>query len=172
VALLISPLNGVLTYALTRRALTLRRGAGNYALPGGNFEPGEDAIDAAVRESNEELGLTLERSSAIGLLDDFLTLGGHVVTPVVLWSDAPLALNPDPAEVHAAFLEPLSDLDHPDAPLSVVNPDGGAAILRMYAQGAWINPPTAAFLLQFRDVALHGRDRRVHGVGQPNWTAR
>jgi 8-oxo-dGTP pyrophosphatase MutT (NUDIX family) len=172
VALLISPLNGALTYALTRRALTLRRGAGNYALPGGNFEPGEDAIDAAVRESNEELGLTLERSSAIGPMDDFLTLGGHVVTPVVLWSDAPLALDPDPTEVHAAFLEPLSDLDHPEAPLSVANPDGGEPILRMYAQGTWINPPTAAFLYQFREVALHGRATRVHMVGQPNWTAR
>jgi 8-oxo-dGTP pyrophosphatase MutT (NUDIX family) len=172
VALLISPLDDVLTYALTRRALTLRRGAGNYALPGGNFEPGEDAIDAAVRESNEELGLRLERASALGMLDDFLTLGGHVVTPVVLWSPTPLALNPDPTEVHAAFLEPLSDLDHPEAPLSVANPDGGAPILRMFAQGTWINPPTAAFLLQFRDVALHGRERRVHSVGQPNWTAR
>lgn len=172
VALLISPLDGVLTYALTRRALTLRRGAGNYALPGGNFEPGEDAIDAAVRESNEELGLTLERDTTLGMLDDFLTLGGHVVTPVVLWSPAPLALNPDPTEVHAAFLEPLSDLDHPEAPRSVVNPDGGEPILRMYAQGNWINPPTAAFLLQFREVALHGRATRVHMVGQPNWTAR
>ena len=172
VALLVSPLNGLLTYALTRRALTLRRGAGNYALPGVNFEPGEDAIDAAVRESNEELGLALVRDMALGMLDDFLTLGGHVVTPVVLWSPTPLALNPDPTEVHAAFLEPLSDLDHPEAPLSVANPDGGEPILRMYAQGTWINPPTAAFLLQFRDVALHGRERRVHGVGQPNWTAR
>ena len=172
VALLISPLDGVLTYALTRRALTLRRGAGNYALPGGNFEPGEDAIDAAVRESNEELGLTLVRDTALGMLDDFLTLGGHVVTPVVLWSAAALALNPDPTEVHAAFLEPLSDLDHPKAPLSVPNPAGGEPILRMFAQGTWINPPTAAILLQFRDVALHGRATRVHTVGQPTWTAR
>ncbi len=172
VALLISPLDGVLTYALTRRALTLRRGAGNYALPGGNFEPGESAVDAAVRESNEELGVRLTRDCALGLLDDFLTLGGHVVTPVVLCSQAPLALNPDPTEVHAAFLEPLSDLDHPQSPRKVAHPDGGEAIVRMYAQGTWINPPTAAFLYQFREVALHGRATRVHSVGQPNWTAR
>jgi len=172
VAILVSPGDAGPTFALTRRALTMRRGAGNYALPGGNFEPGEDAIDAAVRETAEELGVIVGREAALGLLDDFVTLGGHLVTPVVLWSAEPVTLAPDPAEVGQAWLLPLADLDHPEAPRHEPHPDGGNPILRMFANGQWINPPTAAWLYQFREVALHGRDARVHAVGQPTWTAR
>ena len=172
VAILISPRDGDLTFVLTRRALTLRRNAGNYALPGGNLEPGEDAIAGALRETAEELGVTLPRDAALGLLDDFQTLGGHVVTPVVLWSDAPITLDPDPVEVGRAWLEPLASLDHPDAPLREPAPGGGEPILRMFADNAWVNPPTAAWLYQFREVALRGRPARVATVGQPDWTAR
>ena len=171
VAILISPVDGKPTFALTRRAMTMRRGAGNYALPGGNLEPGERAADAAIRESIEELGVTLEPNASLGLLDDFITLGGHVVTPVALWSDAPLVLAPDPTEVHAAWLIPLAHLDHPESPRAEAHPDGGEPILRMFANDQWINPPTAAFLYQFREVALYGRWTRVASVGQPSWTA-
>jgi hypothetical protein len=58
VAILLSPLDAApastpshtVGYVLTRRALTLRRGAGNYALPGGAADEGEDAVAAALRE--------------------------------------------------------------------------------------------------------------------------
>jgi 8-oxo-dGTP pyrophosphatase MutT (NUDIX family) len=171
VAILLSPLDGEPAYVLTRRALTLRRGAGNYALPGGAVDAGEDAIAAALRETAEELGVVLPREAALGLLDDFVTLSGFVVTPVVLWSSEPLTLKPDPVEVGEAWLNPLTELDHPEAPRSEAHPDGGEPILRMFARGRWINPPTAAWLYQFREVALHGRWTRVGAVGQPSWTA-
>jgi 8-oxo-dGTP pyrophosphatase MutT (NUDIX family) len=171
VAILISPTENGPAYALTRRALTMRRGAGNYALPGGHLEPGEDVVEAAIREAHEELGILATRDAFLGLLDDFVTLSGHVVTPVVLWLDEPVELKPDPTEVGHAWLYPLTELDHPDSPMSEAHPDGGEPILRMYAGGSWINPPTAAFLLQFREVALHGRHTRVKTIGQPNWTA-
>ena len=169
VAFLLSPHQGSTTYVLTRRALTLRRGAGNYALPGGHFDIGEDAVDAAVRETAEELGVQMQRVDVVGMLDDFVTLNGQAVTPVVLWSDRPLTLKPDPAEVHDAWLLPLSELDHPDSPKFEANPDG-APILKMFARGTWMNPPTAAMLYQFREVALHGRATRVADIGQPSWT--
>jgi 8-oxo-dGTP pyrophosphatase MutT (NUDIX family) len=172
VAILVSPFRSRLTYVLTRRALTMRRGAGNYALPGGNFDPDEDDVDAAVRETHEELGVRLNKDACLGRLDDFVTLGGHVVTPVVLWSSATLRLRPDPTEVHQVWRLPLSQLDHPGSPRAEPHPDGGQPILRMYARGSWINPPTAAWLYQFREVALHGRATRVGDVGQPTWTAR
>jgi 8-oxo-dGTP pyrophosphatase MutT (NUDIX family) len=171
VAIVLSPTEKGPAWLLTRRALHMRRGAGNYALPGGNLEPGEDAIDAALRETEEELGVRLEREAALGLLDDFVTLGGHVVTPVVVWSAGPLTITPNPEEVHDAWFVPLSDLDHPRAPRREAHPDGGPSILRMYARGSWINPPTAAWLYQFREVCLHGRLVRTHEIGQPNWTA-
>src|SRR3954462_656998 len=103
VAIVISPHRKKPPFLLTRRALTMRRNAGNFALPGGNFEAGEDAIAAAIRETAEELGVRLPRAAALGLLDDFVTLGGHRVTPVAFWSDTVLALSPDPIEVHAAW---------------------------------------------------------------------
>lgn len=171
VAIVLSPTEEGPAWLLTRRALHMRRGAGNYALPGGNLEPGEDAIDAALRETEEELGVRLEREAALGLLDDFVTLGGHVVTPVVAWSPDPLTITPNPEEVHDAWFVPVADLDHPRAPRREVHPDGGPSILRMYARGSWINPPTAAWLYQFREVCLHGRLVRTDEIGQPNWTA-
>lgn len=171
VAILVSQTEDGPVYALTRRALTMRRGAGNYALPGGHLEPGEDVVDAAIRESHEELGVVATREAFLGLLDDFVTLSGHVVTPVVLWLDEAVELKPDPTEVDTAWLNPLTELDHPDSPMAEAHPDGGEPILRMYARGSWINPPTAAFLYQFREVALHGRHTRVKSIGQPNWTA-
>jgi 8-oxo-dGTP pyrophosphatase MutT (NUDIX family) len=172
VAILVCPYKDEPHYILTRRSLMMRRGAGNYALPGGNCDPGEDIVDAALREVQEELGVAMGRDAAVGLLDDFVTLGGHVVTPVVLLSFEPLELKPDPSEVHAAWFLPLSELDHPEAPRRIPHPDGGEPILRMFANRDWINPPTAAWLYQFREVALHGREARVHAVGQPSWTAR
>lgn len=172
VAIALSPTPDGPAYCLTRRALHMRRGAGNYALPGGNLEPGEDAVAAAIRETHEELGVTLPAESFLGALDDFVTLGGHVVTPVVLWSPEPLTLVPNPEEVSKGWLEPLANLDHPEAPRKEPNPGGGPPIYRMFANGSWLNPPTAAFLWQFREVCLHGREARTSEVGQPGWTAR
>ena len=170
VAIVVSPHRRRPTFLLTRRALTLRRNAGNYALPGGNFEPGEDAVAAAIRETAEELGVRLSPDAALGMLDDFLTLGGHRVTPVVFWSDTQLALSPDPIEVHAAWRIALADLDHPNSPRWLPREGGGDPILQMYARGGWVNAPTAAWLWQFREVALHGRTVRLDAVGQPEWT--
>jgi 8-oxo-dGTP pyrophosphatase MutT (NUDIX family) len=172
VAIVLNPTETGPAYLLTRRALHMRRGAGNYALPGGNVDADEDAIDAARRETEEEVGVRLPREAALGLLDDFLTLGGHVVTPVVFWTPTPVTLTPNPQEVHAAWFVPLSDLDHPRAPKRVKNPAGGPPLLRMYARGGWVNAPTAAWLWQFREVCLHGRACRTDAIGQPSWTAR
>ncbi|HEY0648375.1 CoA pyrophosphatase [Phenylobacterium sp.] len=170
VAIVISPTDEGPAYLLTRRAMHMRRGAGNYALPGGGIEPGEDPIDAARRETEEEVGVRLPRSAALGLLDDFVTLGGHVVTPVVFWTQRRLMLIPDPREVEQAWFVPLADLDHPLSPKRLNNPDGGPPLLRMFARGGWVNAPTAAWLWQFREVCLHGRECRTHGIGQPGWT--
>lgn len=170
VAIVISPTDEGPAYLLTRRAMHMRRGAGNYALPGGGIEPGEDPIDAARRETEEEVGVRLPRSAALGLLDDFVTLGGHVVTPVVFWTTRRLMLIPDPREVEQAWFVPLADLDHPLAPKRLNNPDGGPPLLRMFARGGWVNAPTAAWLWQFREVCLHGRECRTDEVGQPGWT--
>ena len=172
VAIVVSPTQEGPAFILTKRARHLRRNPGNYALPGGHVDAGETIEAAAIRETREELGVVLGHDAVLGLLDDFETLTGRVVTPVVLWSASALALHPDPEEVDAAWLVPISQLEQPGCLRFVDNPAGGARILQMRVRDVWINAPTAAWLFQFRELALHGRPVRVHGVGQPGWTAR
>ena len=173
VAIILAPAEGEMTYALTRRAAKMRRNAGNFALPGGAVDPeDQDVIAAAIRESEEELGVHLSRDQVVGLLDDFVTLTGHLVTPVVFWVEEELTLTPDPAEVALAWQVPLGDLDHPGSPRDKEKDDGGPPIRQMQMMGRWINPPTAAWLFQFREVALKGNQVRVSEWRMPGWTAR
>ncbi|HEY2739647.1 MAG TPA: CoA pyrophosphatase, partial [Thermoanaerobaculia bacterium] len=81
---------------LTVRASGLRRHGGQWSCPGGRCDPGESAEDAARRELAEEIDLALPAENVLGLLDDYPTRSGFVITPVVLWgSGAPL--QPDPS---------------------------------------------------------------------------
>jgi len=58
---------------LTRRAQGMRRHAGQWALPGGRVDAGESAVDAALREAREEIGLELAPEAILGWLDDYPT---------------------------------------------------------------------------------------------------
>src|SRR5262249_39084483 len=141
VAIVVTPHEGSHAYLLTRRAAGLRRNAGMYALPGGRLESGEDAIDAAVRETAEELGVSLERAGALGLSVDFAALPGWGVPRVVWGAEGRRVLNPAPAGGGSACSAPLDDLHPPEAPQREAHPDGGPPILRMYMKGRWMNPP-------------------------------
>jgi mutator protein MutT len=159
-------------YLFIRRALTLSHNAGQYALPGGRIDPGETAAEAARRELEEELGIALPERSVLGELDDMPTRSGRIITPVVLWADGAPEMTPHPAEVHEAWTIAVSELEHPDAPQWVTVKGLKGKVLRMPVGGEWINPPTAAILYQFREVALHGAEVRVHAVPHPEWTER
>lgn len=166
--------DGACSYVFTQRALNLRRSAGQYALPGGMLDAGETAVDAVRREVAEEVGVELPADTLLGELDEFITLAGIAMTPVVLWSPSPIVLQPAPDEVHAAWLVPIAELDHPEAPKmlreSHAPPETAPMILRMPVRGEWINPPTAAVLYQFREVVMRGNIVRVDAVTQPQWT--
>src|SRR5580692_4603821 len=73
-------------FVLTRRAPRLRSHGGQWALPGGRCDEGETPVAAALRELQEELGLELAPEQVLGLLDDYPTRSGYLITPVVLWS--------------------------------------------------------------------------------------
>ncbi len=166
--------DGECCYVFTQRALNLRRSAGQYALPGGMLDAGETAVDAVRREVAEEVGVQLSAGTLLGELDELITLAGIAITPVVLWSPSPVVLKPAPDEVHAAWLVPIAELDHPEAPKMIRDshapPESAPMILRMPVRGEWINPPTAAVLYQFREVAMRGNIVRVDTITQPQWT--
>ena len=71
---------------LTLRASGLRAHSNQWALPGGRCDAGETPVEAALRELHEELGLELEPDDVLGMLDDYPTRSGYLITPVVAWA--------------------------------------------------------------------------------------
>jgi len=92
---------------LTVRHEKLRTHAGQIAFPGGRLDDGEDAITAALREANEELGLDPASAGVIGTLADYRTVTGYVITPVIAVVPPDLALTPHEPEVADWFEAPL-----------------------------------------------------------------
>lgn len=152
---------------LTERALGLRAHAGQLALPGGRLDPGEDPEAAALRELHEELGVDLPRSAVLGLLDDYPTRSGYVMTPVVAWVGNAPDLTPNPAEVAAVHWIPLAELDV--EPRLVPVPGSDRPTIQLPMLGGHLHAPTAAILYQFREVALHRRPTRVDHMDQPRF---
>jgi 8-oxo-dGTP pyrophosphatase MutT (NUDIX family) len=156
---------------LTYRPPTMRRHAGQYALPGGRMDDGESITDTALRELHEELGFELDPALIIGPLDDFATRSGFVMSPLVAWGGANPALKPDPVEVERVERIPFSELDRPEIPYLEPSPDGEHPIMSapLPTLGHHLYAPTAALLYQFREVALHGLATRVAHFDQPHF---
>ncbi|MAG31175.1 MAG: hypothetical protein CL908_09850 [Deltaproteobacteria bacterium] len=83
----------------TKRAESLRGHPGQMSFPGGRLEKGESRVEAALRESEEEVGLSATRVEVLGRLDDAWSGAGHLLVPVVGWLDDVPDLTPNPAEV-------------------------------------------------------------------------
>ena len=93
---------------LTQRTAHLSAHAGQISFPGGRVEAtDQDAIEAALRETEEEVGLTRDHVRVIGRLDTYVTGTGFEVTPVVGIVSVPFPLLLDPFEVAEAFEVPL-----------------------------------------------------------------
>jgi 8-oxo-dGTP pyrophosphatase MutT (NUDIX family) len=96
---------------LTRRAATLSAHQGEMSFPGGTIGPGEDDLVAALREADEEIGLSPADVEVVGRLDPLVTATtGFVLTPFVgvLTGRPRLRLRPD--EVEDAYDVALSHL--------------------------------------------------------------
>jgi 8-oxo-dGTP pyrophosphatase MutT (NUDIX family) len=151
---------------LTLRAAGLRAHRGQWALPGGRCDEGETPAEAALRELHEELGLELGEENVLGLLDDYPTRSGYLITPVVVWAGADAAMSPNPEEVASVHRIALGDIEHADAFDFVAIPESTRRVIRFRHAGQFIHAPTAALIYQFREV-LDGRNTRVAELEQP-----
>jgi 8-oxo-dGTP pyrophosphatase MutT (NUDIX family) len=97
------------TVLLTQRTSHLAAHAGQISFPGGRMEPEDrDARDAALRETEEETGLPRTQIQTLGALEEYGTVTGFRVTPIVGIVTPPFVLKPDPTEVAEIFEVPLA----------------------------------------------------------------
>src|SRR4051794_8296218 len=165
VAVCVTEHEGVPSLVLTRRAARLRGHAGQWALPGGRRDAGETAVEGALRETGEEVGLALGPDAVLGLLDDYVTRSGYVMTPVVCWAGRLGQLTPSETEVAAVHQVPLADLDVPPRFVSI--PESAAPVVQLPLLGGLVHAPTAAIVHQFCQVACRGIPTRVAHLEQP-----
>ncbi|MCH8168073.1 MAG: CoA pyrophosphatase [Proteobacteria bacterium] len=170
--------DGATAFLLTLRAPRLNAHAGQYALPGGKLDPGEDALTAARRELHEELGIEADPEQVLGVLDDLPTRSGYLVTPFVVWLGQAAEPRPAPDEIAELHRIPLTDLfagrgRGANRDLSARD-TSGAAVFSLYlpALGHDLFAPTAAIMEHFREVALEGRPTPVVRFGEPPFARR
>lgn len=169
---------------LTLRSSSLRKHAGQFALPGGKIDAGESVEQAALRELSEELGLDLKEQDILGRLDDYPTRSGFVISPVVVWNSTSSALLPNPDEVARVYEIPLTQLATSDfatisyndtsrqhiqnqADTVTENREHPFLSISPAALNTTVYSPTAAIIYQFREVALFGNATRVAHFEQP-----
>jgi 8-oxo-dGTP pyrophosphatase MutT (NUDIX family) len=157
---------GETSFLLTRRASGLRAHRAQWALPGGRCDAGETEVQSALRELREELGLALGPDAVLGLLDDYPTRSGYLITPVVVWAQDEAAIVPNPAEVAAVHRISLGAIEHEKAFDFIAIPESTRRVIRFHWKERLIHAPTAAMIYQFREV-LGGRPTRVDDLEQP-----
>ena len=100
-----------LSVLFTQRTAHLKNHSGQVSFPGGRAEPGDASAEfTALRETEEEIGLAMQRVEVLARLPDYRTRTGFRVTPVIGLVAPPLELAPDPREVAEVFEVPLAFL--------------------------------------------------------------
>ena len=158
--------SGETAFVLTRRGRDLRTHKGQYALPGGRCDEGESAVAAALREVEEELGLRLSADDVLGMLDDYPTRSGYLITPVVIWVEQTRPLLPNPEEVASVHRIPLAEIARAGAIDFITIPESQRRVIRIRMNGSLVHAPTAAVIFQFHEV-MAGRHTRVSELEQP-----
>lgn len=158
--------SGETAFVLTRRGRDLRSHKGQYALPGGRCEAGEPAVAAVLREVEEELGLYLSAEAVLGMLDDYPTRSGYLITPVVIWAEQTRPLLPNPEEVASVHRIPLAEIARTDAIDFITIPESERRVIRIRMNNSLVHAPTAAVIYQFHEL-LAGRHTRVGELEQP-----
>jgi 8-oxo-dGTP pyrophosphatase MutT (NUDIX family) len=158
--------SGETSLLLTRRTYRLRAHGGQWALPGGRRDEGETAVEAALRELGEELALRVEAGGVLGILDDYPTRSGYLITPIVVWAGLDPVLHLNAREVASVHRIALADIMRPNAVDFITIAESDRRVIRLHVNGSSIHAPTAAIVYQFREL-MAGRTTRVADLEQP-----
>ena len=139
---------------LIERAARLNSHAGEIAFPGGNItDEDQDALDAALRELEEEIGVSRETVEIIGQLDQVVVASRYLVTPFVGMLVSPSNFRPNVEEVNAVLSVPVSELLEPDCFTAVRRADGRPGIIYHFRYGTVdIWGATARILKQLLEI--------------------
>lgn len=160
VPVVLGPSPGIL---LTKRNAHLNKHAGQVSFPGGRIDAGETPEAAALREAEEEVGLSPRDVELLGRLDDYITGTGYRITPVLGLLPPGLVLRPSPEEVESVFEMTLDVLLDPTAPQRQMHESRGN--LREY--WVWPHPDhfiwgaTAAILVHLAEKLRRSVDGRA-----------
>ncbi len=116
----------------TVRAAHMRRHPGQISFPGGHVEPGETLLDAAIRETHEEVGVTVHPEDVLGRLDSHPSPSGSCATPFVATVAWPQELKLSDLEVDSTFTVPLAELARIEPESRMVHHQGMSRLLYSY----------------------------------------
>jgi 8-oxo-dGTP pyrophosphatase MutT (NUDIX family) len=161
------------TLIFTVRTDTLSTHKGQISFPGGSIDATDNSVrEAALRETQEEIGLDPDVVRILGELDSFPTfVSGYVVSPVIGWLDRPPELKPNPAEVAEILQVPIADLAE-----DIRQEPGFEHAGRTYPTEAWVWEDrviwgvTARIIRQFLEL-LAGADLVERPGSTTSWTA-
>jgi 8-oxo-dGTP pyrophosphatase MutT (NUDIX family) len=132
---------------LIKRTDSMRTHKGQYAFPGGGRDPGDaSAVETALREAHEEIGLAPSDVRVLGLLDDLVTISDFVVTPVVAWIPSTHAFRPNGAEVALVLELPLRVFLDPPRARTLLREGLRRLVLAFDIEGHFIWGATASIL--------------------------
>jgi 8-oxo-dGTP pyrophosphatase MutT (NUDIX family) len=145
---------------LIERAAKLNYHAGEIAFPGGNITAeDEGALNAALRELEEEIGISRENVEIIGQLDQVIVVASqYLVTPFVGMLVSPFNFKPNIEEVSAVLSVPVSALLQPDCFTAVARTDGRPGFIYHFRYGTFdIWGATARILKQLLEIGYAQR---------------
>jgi 8-oxo-dGTP pyrophosphatase MutT (NUDIX family) len=109
----------VIKFPLIKRQEYLGAHSGQVSLPGGKAEEGESAVETALREAEEEVGISASDLAVVGRLSDFFVIPSNfLVTPIVVTSRSVPIFRPDPREVSRILTADLLELTKIDSILN------------------------------------------------------
>lgn len=153
VLLLLYEQNHELFICLIKRPSTMKHHAGQVAFPGGRLEQGETALETALRETWEEIGVGPESIEILGSLSElFVDVSGFLIQPFVGWLTEKPVFAINAAEVEKTILFPLVQYKDKLEETELETVSGKLKVPCFHFEGEVIWGATAMILAEFYDV--------------------